>query len=323
MRATERTTGRRVTGPLASLAAMAGVTLATLLPVQARAEVNLITNPGNDLPLVAGEIPGWVESVGSSWTQRSVDPVPQAGAAYFFAGAVAHGELTQVVDLTGFADWIDGGARTFDLSGYIRSWPQSPSDSARVVVDLLDAGGTVLATQDTGELSNSAEWQALALAVMPPAGTRQARLTLVAQRYNGDNNDGYLDSLVLWPRVTNQQLGGSLAGVVPQAIECRNKTRGTQVGVAVRNNWRCKAGGLVLTTGDTVTQRVSSLASSAFMPLGMEVYGMKVKSVTCDNLTTGQRVTIRDKTPRWDCAAAGLVVAAGDQVVQTVNGRAR
>ena len=162
-----------------------------------------------------------------------------------------------------------------------------------MVVDLLDAGGTVLATQDTGELSNSAEWQALALAVMPPAGTRQARLTLVAQRYNGDNNDGYLDSLVLWPRVTNQQLGGSLAGVVPQAIECRNKTRGTQVGVAVRNNWRCKAGGLVLTAGDTVTQRVSSLASSAFMPLGMEVYGMKVKSVTCDNLTTGQRVTIR------------------------------
>ena len=41
-------------------------------PIQWRSHnlstTNLLANPGAELPLVGGEIPGWTETVGTSWT---------------------------------------------------------------------------------------------------------------------------------------------------------------------------------------------------------------------------------------------------------------
>ena len=45
---------------------------------------SLITNGGNDEALVGGETTGWTEVEGGAWTQRSANPNPQAGMAYFF-----------------------------------------------------------------------------------------------------------------------------------------------------------------------------------------------------------------------------------------------
>jgi Concanavalin A-like lectin/glucanases superfamily len=56
--------------------------------------------------------------------------------------------------------------------------------------------------------------------------------------------------------------------------------------------------------------------------VGGSVAGVSPKIVVCRNLTTAQRVVIRNGDGSWDCEAAGLVVAAGHSIQQTVAGRA-
>jgi hypothetical protein len=44
----------------------------------------------------------------------------------------------------------------------------------------------------------------------------------------------------------------------------------------------------------------------AGQPLGAWVTGLTLQTVTCENLTTGQAVTLSDHATAWDCEAAGL-----------------
>lgn len=103
------------------------------------APINLLTNGGNDMALVGGEIVGWSETVGTNWTQRSSNPVAQAGSAYFFAGVGAGAELTQVVNVTSFATEITAGTQAFAFDGYVRSFNQVPIDSSHIRVSYLDS----------------------------------------------------------------------------------------------------------------------------------------------------------------------------------------
>lgn len=56
--------------------------------------------------------------------------------------------------------------------------------------------------------------------------------------------------------------------------------------------------------------------------LAGSVTGMTPTSVTCRNLTTGQRVLIRGGGSAWSCEEAGLVVEPGDSVKMIVSGDA-
>jgi hypothetical protein len=40
--------------------------------------------------------------------------------------------------------------------------------------------------------------------------------------------------------------------------------------------------------------------------------------VRCENLTTGQEVTIQNGTRSWNCEGAGLLVRSGDRLRHTV-----
>lgn len=59
--------------------------------------------------------------------------------------------------------------------------------------------------------------------------------------------------------------------------------------------------------------------------LGGTVTGAGLKSVTCNNVTTGKSLTIKSLkgATSWDCAAAGLAVHSGDVVKETLNGTAQ
>lgn len=161
------------------------------------APINLITNPGNESPLIAGEIPGWTEVIGSNWTQRSTDPSPFEGSFYFFAGAGAFAELAQLVDVSAMTAQIDLGAQVFDFAGRVRSWHQTPADSARIIVEYRNLAGGVLGSFDSGEIINAAAWQLVSDSRLAPSGTRQINVRLLSTRYNGTNNDGYFDALSL------------------------------------------------------------------------------------------------------------------------------
>jgi hypothetical protein len=58
----------------------------------------------------------------------------------------------------------------------------------------------------------------------------------------------------------------------------------------------------------------------AGQPLAAWVAGVSPHTAVCENITTGQAVTLHDPTSPWDCGAAGLAVSPGDEVVLRVHG---
>lgn len=173
------------------------VVAASLVCVNMASEANLITNPSNELPLVSGEIPGWTEVVGSNWTQRSANPSAYDGSFYFFSGVGAFAILGQNVDVSSFASGIDAGKERFDFSGRVRTFPQTPSDTARIMVRFLDSSFVLLGGFDSGQIVDTDTWKLVSYSTIAPIHTRIAQIELISLRNAGSNNDGYFDDLSL------------------------------------------------------------------------------------------------------------------------------
>ena len=160
---------------------------------------NLILNPGCEDTLINGEIPHWVEVVGTSWTQRANgNPPTYEGDYMFFPGAVASAELQQDVDVTNMAMSIDSSNVTFNFEGYVRAYNQSPPDLSRIILEYLDSLKTTkLDSFDSGNHSNTIDWIQITDTTLAPIGTRFIRTRLISTRRAGSNNDGYYDGLSL------------------------------------------------------------------------------------------------------------------------------
>lgn len=202
---------------LLTIAATAGA-----LPAQA---TNLIVNPGNEDDLVAGEIPGWVEVVGTGWTQRSLDPLAFEGEHYFFAGAGSAATLRQVIDVSSFAGSIDGGLATVSFSGRVRSWPQVPADTSTITISFLDAASTVLGSHTLGPYSETTQWQLISADWAAPTTMRAVQLDLISTRFAGNNNDGYFDALSLEVTAVPEPSGAALLAAGVAALSLRRQVR--------------------------------------------------------------------------------------------------
>lgn len=164
------------------------------------ATVNLLENPGNDLPLVGGEISGWTEVAGTDWTQRASNPEPFRGPAYFSAGTSPLAELRQDVDVAAYLAAIDAGVQLFEFEGYVRTFDLAPLDTSRMVVEYLDeSGSVVLDAFDTGEIGSVTQWQHVWDRRTAPVGTRSIRVRLIATLNSGTYNNGGFDALALRP----------------------------------------------------------------------------------------------------------------------------
>lgn len=159
---------------------------------------NLILNPSCEDSLINNEIPYWTEVIGDNWTQRFTSPEPYSGDAYFFPGVASTAELIQDVDVSEYAIAIDDGIQLFVFEGYVRSYPQNPTDYARIVIDYLDTTKLIkLDSIDFGNYSTTSAWVQLMDTSVAPVGTRFVRIRLISTRRNGSNNDGYYDALSL------------------------------------------------------------------------------------------------------------------------------
>lgn len=171
----------------------------TPLPApDSRDVMELIQNGGCEETLVEGNIPDWEEVVATTWTQRSAGPDPYEGSYYFFSGVNASAELRQDVDVSAYADFIDTGTQLFSFSGYVRSWPQSPADLSRIILEYLNFDKSVILTSfDSGDYGDASIWTLISNDTIAPVGTRFIRIRLIATRRSGSNNDGYFDALSL------------------------------------------------------------------------------------------------------------------------------
>ncbi len=155
--------------------------------------LNLIRNGGADeLPLINGEIPGWIEVSGFAWTyDRRAHSAPYSFWPACTSGTV---ELRQDVDLRGFTEFMSRGLR-FRFEGWMATWNQIRT---RIRVEYLDATKQqLLAAYDTGDVSSGEWWRASDLRALP-VGTAWARIRLMSTAPSCWN-DGFLDTLSLVP----------------------------------------------------------------------------------------------------------------------------
>ncbi|HET9765766.1 MAG TPA: Calx-beta domain-containing protein, partial [Thermoanaerobaculia bacterium] len=159
--------------------------------------VNLLVNPGAE-QVTSGEISYWREVTSTTWGVRTSSPLPAEGTTYFAAGSDAMAELSQDVDVSGFATFIDAGVQRFSFEGFVRS-AGSPLAVARVIVEYRDAANaSELAHYDSGGIADSSAWRYVSDLTTVPVGTRWIRVRLIGVRQapSGDNN-AYFDGLSL------------------------------------------------------------------------------------------------------------------------------
>jgi hypothetical protein len=260
---------------------------------------NLLTNTGNDLPLVHGEIFGWDEVQGTEWTQRSQSPAPHAGDHYFYAGNGPLGELRQDVDVSELRDRIDAGGQVFRFVGYVHSFATGTPDTARIVVEYRDrANADVLDAFDSGPIGSQDAWHLVTDSRMAPAGTGFIRVRLISKRETGASNDGYFDSLQLYaPSGTEVDLDGL---VLDDDLPA---------GAAVASTWSLVSG------PDAVA---FANPSSPVTKVTLDVEGEYVLrlSATDTELTNHDDVTItlapRNRAPVVDAGPDQVLASTGD-----------
>lgn len=166
---------------------------------------NLVANASNEDQLVSGEIPGWSEVQGTTWTRATESsgagfPSAQHGEAYFNAGNAADAELRQGVDVSAFAGTIASGTQQFELKVYLRSLAEATPDTGRVIVEYRNAANTaVIATLDSGPINTTTGWHLTEDTRVAPLGTGWIRIRLLATRNTGETNDVFFDAVSLRP----------------------------------------------------------------------------------------------------------------------------
>lgn len=162
---------------------------------------NLLLNAGAEATPVGGNLPSWIEVLGTNWQQRRSDPSAAEGQASFYPGVTTDvfAELAQPVTVASYQVPIDGAAgQDFAFSALVRTREEVPSDVARIVVEYRDASGTlVLDSFDTGEIASPLEWQRVSDVRKAPAGTRLIQVRLLARRLSGSETNTYFDDLSL------------------------------------------------------------------------------------------------------------------------------
>lgn len=242
--------------------------LGTLLDEEGCASPNLLINPGAESGDFDDPVPGWQPGDPGAWVRRLAAPTPLEGvAAFAVAGEAASAELVQEVNLSPFAARIDAGAQAFQVEGFVRSAAASDPDVARLVVEYLDATGVVLDTFDSGEVASPDAWRALADLRTPPAGTRAARVRLVATRVAGATLEVAFDRLGLrsvgTPVLSVADVetlegdSGTTAAAFPVTLSCARSTDvrldwATADGTAsAAEDYQAASGTLTLAAGET------------------------------------------------------------------------
>jgi hypothetical protein len=128
--------------------------------------------------------------------------------------------------------------------------------------------------------------------------------------------------LLFWA-VEPEPLGASVFGIIPQKAVCKNVTTGKQVMLSQPvPTWDCKAAGLAVHAGHTVSIQVLGTVEDSATDVGGAVTGMAPLSGSCTNVTTEDQEPFQGMAGAREvsCAAAGLDVEPGQTVQMSVRG---
>ena len=113
-------------------------------------------------------------------------------------------------------------------------------------------------------------------------------------------------------------LGGTVSGMLPRLVKCREDGKRWFAVSANEAEWLCEAGGLTVSSGQPMRQLLAGRATNANV-MGT-VSGMQPRKFKCDNVSTGIKRWGKLSGTDWACGAVGVNVRAGDQVRVLVLG---
>ncbi len=167
---------------------------------------NLIFNPGDDLPLINGRIPGWVEEQGTTWTQGNASiaglPDPHIGNSFFYVGSdsAQYAELRQDIDVSAFATTIAAGTQQFEFQAFLRAAGETPvPDQPEVILEYRNDQNDGIIGALNSYPGSSGSWAPVQAVNTVPVGTGWIRVRLIARHNQGATNDAYFDSISLRP----------------------------------------------------------------------------------------------------------------------------
>ncbi len=162
-------------------------------------ETNLLINGEGE------SIEGWNDPNGDLWG-ASAEVTPFSGEYFLWPVKGAIG--TEADDESYIYQDVDISAAsagdTVILSAYLANWNQSPNDRATLMLSLLDSSENVLVKDY--RMQRDPEWQQHSIFLKVPAGAKTARITLIATRFVGSDNDAYFDKMSFMISKKNYQL---------------------------------------------------------------------------------------------------------------------
>lgn len=178
---------------------------------------NVLRNPGFEDGLTSWSGTGGV---------RTGDPVPHGGLRYFFGGiGVNEAYAFQTLDLAAIGvtpAQVDSGFVELLYGGWQAGW-QTQTDSGRIELAFLNESMTVISRVDLGWYYSNHTWAELSDSVIAPTGTRAVEYGFRAHRFQGNNNDGYLDDAYLIPSIVPAPGGLVVACIAGVALAGRRR----------------------------------------------------------------------------------------------------
>jgi hypothetical protein len=183
-----------------------------LLPIlliaacQSGQPINLVQNGSAELQPVDSTPPGW-KNIAGHWRSVQGDSIhhdyawAEEGKRHFFEGQDTGGVLEQTIDVGAYGASIDANKQQALFSGWVQVFPQEPPDQSQILVGCYaTAEAKPLYVFNSDTLSSVSKWTRIADTFMIPAKTRLIKVTLVAHRRNGADDDGYFDDITLSTR---------------------------------------------------------------------------------------------------------------------------
>jgi len=133
----------------------------------------------------------------------------QEGTHHFFEGQDGQGTLEQDIDVSQYAHNIDANKQQGIFSAYLRTFQQDPSDQAWITITCVassDSNAKALHIFNSDTITTTDKWTHVTDTFTIPASTRLIKISLVANRRNGADNDGYFDNIGFYTQQTDTML---------------------------------------------------------------------------------------------------------------------
>ncbi len=149
-------------------------------------------------------------------------PAPFEGNNYFASAGNATTTLVQTIDLlaSGFtATQLDTQDLSITFGGRVRSGNETPRDSGRIFLTLLDGSDSPIGSAHIAESSRTSDrWELIGGRAYLPTGVRKVRFEFQAVRQSGATNDAYLDRAFVTIQSSNNVPDAGASGWTSQDV---------------------------------------------------------------------------------------------------------